>query len=144
MTALLRFHAITIISRFYETILFQYILRLTPPTLDRLTKDPFQSALRKQERLHQYKRRGPSSFRIPSSDKHNNNSNNSTNTNTPTTDDIQSHTQLGTRMFRTCLYSNIVSFLADHTVQQCILAYGYYIYYTQKKRSLRRLSSFSR
>jgi len=137
-TALLRFHAITLLSRFYETVLFQYILRLSPPTLDRLTKDPFQSALRKQERLLQDQRRDPSRFRNPASEKHNNTNNTTskeTTTATTTIDDIQSHTQLGTRMFQTCLYSNIVAFLADHTVQQCLLAYGYYIYYDQKKKS---------
>ena len=37
-------------------------------------------------------------------------------------------------MFDTCLYSNAISFLADHTVQQVILAYGYYTFVKRERR----------
>ena len=36
-------------------------------------------------------------------------------------------------MFDTCLYSNAISFLADHTIQQVVLAYGYYIFIKREK-----------
>jgi len=40
----------------------------------------------------------------------------------------------GRDMFQTCLYSNLISFLADYTVQQGILAYGYYVYFKRERR----------
>jgi hypothetical protein len=37
-------------------------------------------------------------------------------------------------MFETCLWSNVIAFLADYTVHQIILAFTYYMYYREKKR----------
>mmetsp|Transcript_9397 Transcript_9397/g.13793 ORF Transcript_9397/g.13793 Transcript_9397/m.13793 type:complete len:203 (+) Transcript_9397:3-611(+) len=41
-------------------------------------------------------------------------------------------------MFETCIYSNIISFFAEYTVQQAILCYGYYAY-VKSVKSERRL-----
>jgi len=134
LTALLRFHCVTLLSRFYETVLCEYILQVLPPTLDRLTKDPFQSAIRKKERLGRFERHGPSRLRIGSSE---GSSDGGGGSGGKTSDDIKSSVDLGKRMFYTCFYSSVISFLADHTVQQGLLAYGYYIYYRQKKKAIR-------
>lgn len=40
-------------------------------------------------------------------------------------------------MNETCFWSNIVAFLADYTVHQAILAYGYYMYYSKRRRQLK-------
>jgi len=132
LKALLRFHAVTILSRFYETVLCEYVLKVLPPTLDRLTKDPFQSAIRKKERLSRYERHGPSRLRLSNPAKSGEKA-----ASTGATDDIRSRVDLGTRMFYTSFYSSVIAFLADHTVQQGLLAYGYYIYYRQKKKAIK-------
>jgi len=132
LKALLRFHAVTILSRFYETVLCEYVLKVLPPTLDRLTKDPFQSAIRKKERLSRYERHGPSRLRLSNAAKSGEKT-----ASTSATDDIRSCVDLGTQMFYTSFYSSVIAFLADHTVQQGLLVYGYYIYYRQKKKAIK-------
>jgi len=123
-----RFHAMTIVMRFHETVICESVLKLTPPTIDKLTKDPFRSALRKKERYEEYIRIGPRRFV----------QHKSTENNYRTTErEVPSRPELGGQMFYTCFWSNLIAFLADHTVQQCLLGYGYYVYYRQKQKMLK-------
>jgi len=78
--------------------------------MDKLTKDPFRSALRKSSKS--------------SSSNHN------------SQDDP--HGIMAREMFATCLWSNAIACLADYTVQQIIFCYGYYIYSTQRKRRTKK------
>mmetsp|Transcript_14464 Transcript_14464/g.24571 ORF Transcript_14464/g.24571 Transcript_14464/m.24571 type:complete len:165 (-) Transcript_14464:64-558(-) len=41
--------------------------------------------------------------------------------------------ELHRRMFDTCFWSNVIAFLADYSVHQVILVYGYYVYYRAKR-----------
>lgn len=88
----LKFHAITLVMRFYERLLTG---RVDAVTLDRLTRDPFKAA----ETTPYWMRKNM--MRI---------------------------------MFETCLWSNVIAFLADYTVHQAILAFTYYMYCREKKR----------
>ena len=147
--ALLRYHACTGIMRFYEFILGRFVLRVdvvpievggsttnTPTSvpsssssamtqeqaitiMDKLTRDPFQSSLRTSQLLHNQE-----NFlgKVISSD-------GMTETSTSR--------ELMRRMFSTCIWANIIPFLAELTVQQGVLVYGYGIYYLEKKRRRR-------
>lgn len=42
--------------------------------------------------------------------------------------------ELASEMMRTCWTANMISYLADYSVHQIILAYGYYVYSQQKRR----------
>ena len=46
--------------------------------------------------------------------------------------------KLFTAMFTTCWKANAISFLADYSVHQLILAYGYYIYIKEKRRRIKQ------
>uniref|UniRef100_A0A6T7GFJ6 Uncharacterized protein n=1 Tax=Attheya septentrionalis TaxID=420275 RepID=A0A6T7GFJ6_9STRA len=104
--------------RFYETVADQYMLTKLKSCsgnpqaviMDKLTKDPFRSALRKSSKS--------------SSSNHN------------SQDDP--HGIMAREMFATCLWSNAIACLADYTVQQIIFCYGYYIYSTQRKRRTKK------
>lgn len=55
--------------------------------------------------------------------------------------DSQSHKTGGAlfgAMLNTCWRANMISFLADYSVHQIILAYGYYIYIRDQRRRLKR------
>ena len=41
-------------------------------------------------------------------------------------------------MLTTCWRANAISFLADYSVHQLILAYGYYIYIMEKRRRIKQ------
>ena len=101
-TALIKYHALMIIMRCYEKLISSFADKRL---MDKLTKDPFKSAVRKTRRIES------------GEDKPD---------------------QFSRQMFETCLYSNCVSFLADYTVQQAILAFGYYMY-VKKDRKLNHL-----
>jgi len=45
---------------------------------------------------------------------------------------------IGKKMFRTCLWSNAISFLSDYTIQQCILLSGHCIYYQHQRRMIQK------
>jgi len=107
--AMLKFHAVTLVMRFYEHLASKMCDEII---LDRLTKDTFKSALRKRDRL--------------------------------ASDQTQSRTiDLGRNMFKTCLWANAIAFLADGTVQQIILGYGYYEYYRRRRAHQRKQRSKS-
>jgi hypothetical protein len=46
--------------------------------------------------------------------------------------------KLFTSMFATCWKANTISFLADYSVHQLILAYGYYVYIKEKRRRIKQ------
>lgn len=74
-------------------------------TLDRLTMDPFETALRVSKRTNQ-------------------------------------KSEIRGEMYRTCLWANMIAFMADYSVHQVILSYTYYQYY-QSKRKRRKSASGS-
>lgn len=137
--ALLRFHACTGIMRFYEFVMGKYILKVdvgsralvgdgnqvgtnsTGPsdhaleTMDKLTRDPFLSSKRTAQILQN---EANILGKVTSSN------------GTETT----ATRELMRRMFSTCLWANVIPFLAELTVQQGVLVYGYGIYYLEKKR----------
>jgi len=155
--ALVRFHTCTALMRFYELIMARYVLRVdgdgrgllldgnngaidaattttshssrgghngNPSSLtheqaitvmDKLTRDPFQASLRTSQVLHN-EEHSPGMV-IASSG-----------TETPTS------RELTKRMFSTCLWANVIPFLAELTVQQLVLVYSYWVYYAAKKR----------
>ncbi|KAL7541941.1 hypothetical protein ACHAXR_011402 [Thalassiosira sp. AJA248-18] len=142
--ALLRFHACTAMMRFYEFIMARYVLRVdgdsgrgvfpaildghnnaaTASTqavtiMDKLTRDPFQASLRTSQLLHNQEH---SPGKVISS--------NGTETSTSV--------ELTKRMFSTCIWANIIPFLAELSVQQGVLIYGYGLYYMAKKKKRQR------
>ncbi|CAB9517645.1 expressed unknown protein [Seminavis robusta] len=50
--------------------------------------------------------------------------------------------QVGRQMFSACWSANLIAFLADYSVHQVILGYGYYRY-VQQRRKKRQLSEFA-
>ena len=130
-TGLLRFHAITALMRFYEFVLGRYILKVdcadkasaTSNTsneqaiavMDKLTRDPYQASLRTSQLLYSEEH---SQGKVISA--------NGVETST--------RREYMSRMFSTCLWANIIPFLAELTVQQGVLFYGYGVYYLEKKR----------
>jgi hypothetical protein len=94
MVGLAKFHAITMLMRCYEFIAEKLLDEFT---LDRLTIDPFETALRLSKRS-------------------------------------RTKGELSREMYTTCLWANIVAFLADYSVHQVILAYTYYQYYQAKRK----------
>lgn len=89
-----KFHAITMLMRCYEFIAEKIVDEFT---LDRLTVDPFEMAIRTSDRTH-------------------------------------TKGELRKQMYTTCLWSNIIAFMADYSVHQVILAYTYYRYYENKRK----------
>eukprot|EP00557_Chaetoceros_sp_GSL56_P004517 CAMPEP_0176502106 /NCGR_PEP_ID=MMETSP0200_2-20121128/14561_1 /TAXON_ID=947934 /ORGANISM="Chaetoceros sp., Strain GSL56" /LENGTH=262 /DNA_ID=CAMNT_0017901125 /DNA_START=730 /DNA_END=1518 /DNA_ORIENTATION=- len=84
--------------------------------LDRLTKDAFKVAIVKS---HDWLSGDPSSFVLKRQG------------------ESSSSKNYAMEMFETCIYSNAISFLADYSIQQGILIYGYYMYMknVQKRNS---------
>jgi hypothetical protein len=145
---LLRFHACTAIMRFYEFFMARYVLQVAEGKgdnknnvvgvliernssslsqeqaiiiMDKLTRDPYQASIRTSQILHKAEN---SPGKVISST-------NGTETST--------NRELAKRMFTTCIWANIIPFLAEVTVQQGVLIYGYAMYYMAKhKRKKRR------
>lgn len=152
--ALLRFHVCTALMRFYEFVMARHVLRVDgdgwglpsetnradavaaamrsrggsgdPPALtrdqavdvmDRLTRDPFQASLRTAQILRNRER---SPGVVVSCE--------GTETST--------RRELARRMFSTCLWANVIPFLAELTLQQLVLIYGYGAYYAAKKKRM--------
>jgi hypothetical protein len=133
--ALLRFHACTALMRFYEFIIGRYILCVdgkAPPTrsslvgnnsdyehsidvMDKLTRDPYQASLRTSQILHNQEH---SPGKVLSSDGK----------------ETSTSSELYKQMYATCLWANIIPFLAELTVQHGVLLYGYGMYYMEKKK----------
>jgi hypothetical protein len=57
-----------------------------------------------------------------------------------TTPEHRDNTEIARQMFYTTFWSNLIGFLADYSVHQVILCYGYYRY-VQKRRRRRRLNT---
>lgn len=130
--ALLRFHAITALMRFYEMVLGRYILKIDGDkgsantissdvnsnaitAMDKLTRDPYQASKRTSQLLRNEEH---SPGKVISTDGV----------------ETSTHRELMSRMFSTCLWANVIPFLAELTVQQGVLFYGYGVYYMEKKR----------
>merc|ERR1712071_516241 len=45
---------------------------------------------------------------------------------------------VGRKMFGTCLWANAIGFLSDCTVQQCIPFLGYFVYYRNRRQSMKQ------
>ncbi len=150
-SALIRFHACTALMRFYEFVAARHVLRVdrdvamgapVPASarssggdssnfsqeravaiMDRLTRDPFQASLRTSQILH---RQEHANGRVISS-----------------TDgtEIPTSRELAKRMFSTCMWANIIPFLAELSVQQGVLIYGYGAYYMAKHRRRKKRES---
>jgi hypothetical protein len=160
--ALCRFHACTAIMRLYEFVVARYVLRVdgvskggermstiegnntgggstsssTKNTthssimshdqaitiMDNLTRDTFQASRRTSQIVH--------------------NSEHSPGKVISSYDGCETSTsrEVIRRMFTTCLWANVIPFLAELTVQQGVLIYGYGVYYMakQKKKERRR------
>lgn len=152
--ALCRFHACTAIMRLYEFIVARYVLRVddggggsvgkgediimlegnigdgAPSSkmshdqaitiMDNLTRDTFQASLRTSQIVH--------------------NSEHSPGKVISSYDGIETSTsrELVRRMFTTCLWANVIPFLAELTVQQGVLIYGYGVYYMAKQKKKER------
>lgn len=142
--ALARFHACTALMRFYEFLVARCVLRVDGPpeirggvntpraamggmtqdraveVMDKLTRDPYQASLRTSQLLHHQEH---SPGRVVSS---------KDGTETSTSSEVMR------RMYSTCIWANIIPFLAELTVQQLVLAYGYGVYYLAKKKRRER------
>ena len=145
--AILRFHASTAIMRFYEFVMARYVVKVdggsimdhsvtsasSPASstmnsnnslsqeraitiMDKLTRDTFQASKRTSQLLHNQEH---APGKVISS-----------------TDGIETSTnrELAKQMFSTCLWANIIPFLAELTVQQGVLIYGYGVYYLAKQK----------
>lgn len=133
---ILRYHAITALMRIYELALGRYILKIdcddtnsisnngsmnsysreqALTVMDKLTRDPYQASLRTSQLLHNEEHAPGKVMSL---------------------DGIETSTrrELMSRMFSTCLWANVIPFLAELTVQQGVLFYGYGVYYLEKKR----------
>jgi hypothetical protein len=142
--ALIRFHACTALMRSYEFIMARHVLRVDLDAgtdifvpgaavssggnsshfsqeraidiMDKLTRDPFQAALRTSQILHN---REHTNGKVISS---------------TTGADTTTNRELARRMFTTCIWANIIPFLAELTVQQGVLIYGYGAYYMARHK----------
>ena len=135
-SGLLRFHAITALMRFYEFVLGRYILKIdcadngslsvsasngdhvkseAVTVMDKLTRDPYQASLRTSQLLHKQEHSPGKVLSL---------------------DGVETSTrrELLNRMFSTCLWANVIPFIAELTVQQGVLFYGYGVYYLEKKK----------
>lgn len=144
--AILRFHACTGTMRFYEFIVARCVLRVdgagsgsagtihsrigsgrpsylsheqSVSVMDKLTRDPFQASLRTSQLLRNQEH---APGKVTSS--------NGTETSTDR--------ELAKRMFSTCVWANIIPFLAELTVQQGVLIYSYAINYMARQERLKR------
>jgi hypothetical protein len=109
--ALVKYHALVLFMRFYEYMIGKCVkdgLFL----LDRLTKDAFKAAIVKSRR-----RMEEQQFVLERKN--------------------YSTKNYAMEMFETCVYSNAISFLADYSIQQGILIYGYYLYVKKVQRNNR-------
>ncbi len=104
---LVKYHVLILVMRAYEGL---FGLVLSRKTMDKLTKDPFKYARQKSS---------------------------STTSTSSTSGDKDAEMSYTSDMFQTCFYSNIVSFLADYTIQQTILCYGFYTFIKTSKREKR-------
>lgn len=148
--AVLRWHACTAMMRFYEFVMARYVLRVDNSleggssstatvhsrigsnnnssylsheqaiiVMDKLTRDPFQASLRTSQLLHNQEH---APGKVISS--------NGTETST--------NRELSKRMFSTCIWANIIPFLAELTVQQGVVIYGYAMNYNARQKRMKR------
>lgn len=106
--ALVKYHALVLFMRFYEYMIGKCV-KDGLFLLDRLTKDAFKAAIVKS------RRRMEEPFAL----------------------ETNSTKNYAMEMFETCVYSNAISFLADYSIQQGILIYGYYLYVKNVQRNNR-------
>ena len=166
--ALIRYHACTALMRFYEYVAARHVLRVAVDggggdvatahstrsssvgggggggdyynhssnnvsqqeravdIMDRLTRDPFQASLRTSQILRKQEH---ANGKVISS--------------TDGCTEISTSRELARRMFSTCMWANVIPFLAELTVQQGVLIYGYGAYYTAKHRRRKKRESSS-
>jgi hypothetical protein len=97
-TALVKYHVLMLLMRFYEKVIGIMAERAL---MEKLTKDAFKSAVRESRKIDAGERKADGYAK---------------------------------EMFDTCLYSNMISFMADYSIQQGFLAYGYYLYIRNAKK----------
>ena len=111
--ALIKYHILMICMRTYEKCFEWFVSK---KMMDRLTKDSFKSAIRKQQRV---------------------------NDGQLLVDANGNRVTYAKAMFETCVYSNFIAFLSDYTLQQAIICFGYYQYIQRKRHqaSLDRIAT---
>ncbi len=109
LTALIKYHAVTLILRSYEFIASK-IANLRQ--LDKLTTDPFALSKRMSTKIQEQKSPTQQS--------------NSTTTSEKIT--------ICFSMTQTALWANLLPFFSDYTLHQGLLCYGYYKFYTYKRQ----------
>ncbi len=131
-----KFHLLTLIIRCYERLIWNCGV-VSLEMMDRVTKDTFASAVRKDVRLKEYsflQRSGTGSRRMESGTEFRTTQSSSSSIDSGREIEVRSRFELGKQMFSTCVYANAIAFFADLTVQQCILLYGYYTFFISKQR----------
>ena len=130
--ALARYHSCTLIMRFYEFICGRLILKIDGygagsnneraiDVMDKLTRDTYKASIRTSQLL---KNQEVLPGKVISADG----------------TEVSTSRELGRQMFSTCLWSNIIPFLAELTVQQSLLIYEYGMYYMSAKKRIKRAS----
>ena len=109
MTALIKYHAVTLILRSYEFIASKIV---NLQKLDKLTTDPFAISKRMATKLREQK--SPSQ----------------TTNSTTTSEKID----VCVSMTQTALWANFLPFFADYSLHQGLLCYGYYKLYSYKRK----------
>ncbi|EJK76515.1 hypothetical protein THAOC_01719 [Thalassiosira oceanica] len=130
--ALARYHSCTLIMRFYESICGRIILKIDGngmgsnndraiDVMDKLTRDAYKASIRTSQLL---KNQEVLPGKVVLADG----------------TEVSTSRELGRQMFSTCLWSNIIPFLAELTVQQGLLLYEYGMYYMNTKKRIQRSS----
>lgn len=117
MIGLSKYHAMILCMRFYETVVCEKVLKLDKISLDRLTLDLFKYSLRRKEYQDELR-------------------NNETcyQTNDSPMDLVEPYKVDTFRdIVKTCIWANLIGFVADCTVQQFILLYMYARYWWRRR-----------
>lgn len=122
-TALMKYHVLVLTMRFYEYVIGRF-MQDDKILLDKLTKDAFRDAVVKSRSQSQSQSQSHR-FLPPNGQVQ--------------TLQIQMQKQKQSKsyvaeMFETCIYSNMISFLADYSIQQGLLIYAYYTYVRNVQR----------
>jgi len=129
LTALTKFHAVTLILRSYE-YMAEKVMKCDLYTMDKLTMDPFQMSKRLVVQFEM--KSSPSSI-----------SNSTTRSPADVWDTLQAQKKETVMdhkgyviytMTATTFWSNLLSFCADYSLHQGLLCYGYYKYYNYQRQ----------
>jgi hypothetical protein len=114
LTALAKYHAITLVMRLYESIADRFYDKVT---LDKLTMDTFYAA---------QKLTGKDQFES------------SIRTTSKASTNSKSNMEIASNMFQTTMWANVIAFLSDYSVHQVILCYGYFIYIRERRKRMKQ------